>query len=151
MATDRILSEAITDLRDLLGPDLQSIRITRAVIGLYFTGVALDCGTAGACATPPKTVVHEACCPMGEQVMPFPGTLSGRRATELLEEAASPNAIRRALGIATLNALAELCWQRRPHPDVVLHSGVDAFDTAGILPNEHVVLVGAFIPFLRSL
>ena len=151
MPTDMILSDAVAELHAVLGPELQSIRIDRAVIGVYFTGVALDCGTAGACATPAKGTVHEACCPTGEQVMPFPGTLRGRRAAELLEEAASPNGMRRALGIATLNALAELCWQRQPHPGVVLHSGVDAFDTARILPNEHVVLVGAFIPFLRSL
>jgi uncharacterized protein len=151
MAHDLILHEAIVELHDRLGADLDVIRVSRAVIGLYFTGVALDCGTAGACHTPPKTAVHEACCPMGAQVMPFPGTLRGRRATELLEYAQSPNQIARALGIATINALAELVWQRRPHPGVDLRERLDAFDAAAIRPAEHVVLVGAFIPFLRAL
>src|ERR1700750_3462889 len=118
MAHDLILREAIVALYDALGAELDAIRVSRAVIGLYFTGVALDCATAGACHTPPKSAVHEACCPMGEQVMPFPGTLRGRPATDLLEYARSPNLIARALGIATMNALAGLCWQRRPHPGV---------------------------------
>ncbi len=151
MAAGPILSEAVAELHDVLGTEMPSIRLSRAVIGLYFTGVALDCGTAGACATPPKRAVHESCCPMGDEVMPFPGTLRGRRAIDLLNEATSPDQIRRALGIATLNALAELCWQRRPYPGVTFRGGIDAFDAAAIQPNEHVVLVGAFIPFLRSL
>jgi uncharacterized protein len=55
------------------------------------------------------------------------------------------------VGIATLNALADACWQCRPHPGVELHANVDPFDAAAIAPGEHVVLVGAFIPFLRAL
>jgi uncharacterized protein len=151
MAHDLILHEANVALRDTLGADLDSIYIARAVIGLYFTGVALDCGTAGACHTPPKTAVHEACCPTGVQVMPFPGTLRDRRAAALLEHVQSPNLIARALGIATMNALAELVWQRRPHPGVDLRERLDVFDAAAIQPQEQVVLVGAFIPFLRAL
>jgi uncharacterized protein (DUF4213/DUF364 family) len=84
-------------------------------------------------------------------VMPFPGTLRGRRAAEMLDQAQSPNLIARALGIATMNALAELVWQRCPHPGVDLRQRLDAFDAAAIQPQEHVVLVGAFIPFLRAL
>ena len=151
MARDLILQEAIVALRDALGAELDAIRVSRAVIGLYFTGVALDCGTAGACHTPPKSAMHEACCPMGEQVMPFPGTLRGRPATDLWEYALSPNLLARAVGIATLNALAELLWQRRPHPGADLRANLDGFDAAAIRPDEHVVLVGAFIPFLRAL
>ncbi|MFL5288507.1 MAG: Rossmann-like domain-containing protein [Rhodopila sp.] len=151
MAHDLILHEAIVELHDRFGAGLDAIRVSRAVVGLYFTGMALDCGTAGACHTPLKTAVHETCCPMGAQVMPFPGTLRGRPTTELLEYAQSPNLTARAIGIATMNALAELCWQRRPHPGVDLRSRLDAFDAAAIRPEEHVVLVGAFIPFLRAL
>jgi uncharacterized protein (DUF4213/DUF364 family) len=151
MAHDLILHEAIIALRDSLGAELDAIRVSRAVVGLYFTGVSLDCGTAGACHTPAKTAVHEACCPMGEQVMPFPGTLRGRPATDLLDYALSPNLLARAVGIATLNALAELLWQRRPHPGVELRVNVDGYDAAAIQPEEQVVLVGAFIPFLRAL
>lgn len=148
---DRILAEAADELRAVFGGALETIRVARAVMGIYFTGVALDCGTAGACATPPKTAVHEACCPDAARAVPFPGTLRGRRVAELLDEAAAPHPMRRAVGIAALNALAEYRWQQQPDPSVLLQSGLDAFDAAGIAPGAHVVLVGAFVPFLRAL
>ena len=50
-----------------------------------------------------------------------------------------------------MNALAEVCWRRRPHPEVDLRLGVDAFDAAEIHAGEHVAVVGAFVPFLRKL
>jgi hypothetical protein len=50
-----------------------------------------------------------------------------------------------------LNALADLCWQRRPHPEFEIREGVDAFDATAIRPGDRVVVVGAFIPFLRAL
>ncbi len=83
--------------------------------------------------------------------MPFPGKLRGRPASELLEETGSAHGIRRAVGIATMNALAEMCWQRRATPGMALHAGIDAYDAAAIQPGEQVVVVGAFVPFLKAL
>ncbi len=151
MAHDSILADIKADVAAILGPDLAGITVTRAVVGVYFTGVALGIGTAGVCATAAKSTLHAACCPGPDDTVMPPGTLRGRRAADLLEEISSPHALRRALGIATLNALAEACWQRRPHPDVVLHEDEDAFDAAAIAAGEHIVLVGAFVPFLRAL
>jgi len=50
-----------------------------------------------------------------------------------------------------MNALAEMCWQRRAHPDADLRIGVDAYDAADIRPGEQVVVIGAFVQFLKSL
>jgi uncharacterized protein len=83
--------------------------------------------------------------------MPFPGKLAGRRAADLAREALSGHGIRRAVGIAAVNALADYCWQRRPHPDVELSAGIDAFDTTEIRKGDKVVVVGAFVPFLNEL
>jgi len=83
--------------------------------------------------------------------MPFPGKLAGRRAADLAREALSGHGIRRAVGIAAVNALADYCWQRRPHPDVELCPGVDAFDATEIRKGDKVVVVGAFVPFLKEL
>ena len=55
------------------------------------------------------------------------------------------------LAVATVNALAEMCWRRRPAPEAELRSGVDAYDAAGIGPGDKVVMVGAFVPFLKAL
>jgi uncharacterized protein (DUF4213/DUF364 family) len=151
MQTDGVLAETIAAAEQILGSDLDRITIERAVVGLFFTGVALSTGATGACATPARSMLEPSCCPSSPAMVAFADPLRGRPVRALLAEAASPHPLRRAVGVAVLNALAESCWQRRPHPGVELRGGIDAFDAAAITPRDHVVLVGAFIPFLRAL
>jgi len=146
-----ILRETIAQIGAILGSEAERLLIERAVIGLFFTGVKLDSGVGGMCATPLRMIPEAVCCPSSAATMPFPGKLRERRAVDVLKETEAPSPIRRAVGIATMNALAEMCWSRRPSPEVELKVGVDAFDTAAIAPGEHVVVVGAFVPFLRAL
>jgi uncharacterized protein len=146
-----ILAETIAKIGTILGPELGDITIDRAVVGLFFTGVKLSNGTAGTSATPIKTIPEAVCCPSSAMTMPFSGKLRGRRAADLAREALSNHGIRRAVGIATVNALADCCWQRRPHPDVELRHGIDAFDATEIRAGDKVVVVGAFVPFLKEL
>ncbi len=146
-----ILSETISAIGAILGPQLDTITVERAVVGLFFTGVKLSNGFAGACATPIKTIPEAVCCPTSVMAMPFPGKMRGRRAADLAREALEGHSIRRAVGIATVNALAECCWQRRPRPDTRLLVGVDAFDATEIRRGDTVVVVGAFVPFLKEL
>src|ERR1700756_5856637 len=115
-----ILRETLAAICDILGPEHDGLTVERAVIGLFFTGVKLSNGIAGACATPIKTIPEAVCCPSSAMAMPFPGKLRGRRAADLAHEALSGHGLRRAVGVATVNALADCCWQRRPHPDVEL-------------------------------
>lgn len=146
-----ILGETIAAIETILGAELDAITVERAVVGLFFTGVTLNNGSTGACATPIKTIPEAVCCPSSAMAMPFPGKLRGRRAADLAREALSEHGIRRAVGIAAVNALADHCWSRRPHPEVTLRPGLDAFDATEIRPGEKVVVVGAFIPFLKEL
>ena len=150
-ANNSILGETIALVGGVLGPELDEITIERAVVGLFFTGVKLSDGTAGASATPIKSIPEAVCCPTSAMAMPFSGKLRGRRAADLAREAFSDHGIRRAVGIATVNALADVCWRRRPHPDIELQVGVDAFDATDIRPGDKVVVVGAFVPFLKEL
>ncbi|MGH7063722.1 MAG: Rossmann-like domain-containing protein [Stellaceae bacterium] len=150
-AENRILAETLDLVGDILGAEAERIEVERAVIGLFFSGVKLKNGIAGACATPIKTIPEAVCCPSSAMAMPFPGKLRGRPAFDLAREALGQNGIRRAVGIAALNALADMSWRRRPHPDFELRLGIDAFDAAAIRPGERVVVVGAFVPFLRAL
>lgn len=151
MASSRILAETITAIQDIASDEIETITIERAVVGLFFTGVKLSTGHVGTCATPVKTIPDAVCCPSSAHAMPFPGKMRGRRAASFLDEVQQNDGIRRAVGIATMNALATLCWDRRPHPDVEMEIGVDAFDAACIRPGQTVVVVGAFVPFLREL
>lgn len=146
-----ILSETIAAIGAILGSDLDDIAVERVVVGLFFTGVKLSNGLAGACATPIKTIPEAVCCPSSAMAMPSPGKLRGRPAADLAREAVAGHGIRRAVGVATINALAECCWQRRPHPEIALHPGIDAFDATGIRNGQQVVVVGAFVPFLKEL
>ncbi len=149
--TDSILAETLAAVDAILGADLDKITVERAVIGLFFTGVKLSNGIAGACATPIKAIPEAVCCPSSAMAMPFPGKIRGRMAGDLAREALSDHGVRRAVGIATVNALAHCCWQRRPRADIELRAGVDAFDATEIHSGDRVVVVGAFVPFLKEL
>jgi uncharacterized protein len=146
-----ILRETLTAIREVLGPDLEGLTVERTVVGLFFTGVKLSNGVAGACATPIKTIPEAVCCPSSAMAMPFPGKLKGRPAFDLAREALGDNGIRRAVGIAAMNALADTCWRRRPRAEIELRFGIDAFDATEIGAGDQVVVVGAFVPFLREL
>jgi uncharacterized protein (DUF4213/DUF364 family) len=151
MREPTILTETIAGIEEILAGDLDQICVERAVIGLFFTGVKLNTGAAGACATPLRSIPEAVCCPSSAMAMPFPGKLRGRPARDLLKETEAASGIRRAVGVATMNALADMCWERRAPRDVELRPGVDAYDAADIQAGEHVVVVGAFVPFLKSL
>ena len=146
-----ILAETIARVTDILGPELDRMVIERAVLGLFYTGVKLSAGTAGTCATPREAIPGDVCCPVSAQAGPFPGQLKGRPAAEVMRAALSADGLSRAVGIATLNALAELCWRRHPSSEVELLSGADAFDATEFRPDARVVVVGAFVPFLKEL
>ncbi len=145
-----ILAETISAVRDRLD-DIDAITVERAVVGLFFTGVKLSTGHAGSAATPIKEVPEAVCCPSSAMAMPFPGKLAGRRAAAVMEEAVESTGIRRALGIAALNALAQAAAERSGCSGAELVPDVDAFDAAEIGAGEKVVVVGAFVPFLRAL
>jgi hypothetical protein len=51
MHDQTILAETTAYIEHILGDDLDRIRIERAAVGLFFTGVKLSTGAAGACAT----------------------------------------------------------------------------------------------------
>jgi uncharacterized protein (DUF4213/DUF364 family) len=152
--SSRILDETIAAVAEILGRDLDDMAVERAVVGLFFTGVKLTAGpgiaVGGSCATPREAVPGDVCCPVTARAAGYQ-RLAGQPAAELMHDALADNALRRAVGIATLNALAELAWDRRPCPDIELLPGADAFAATEIGPGERVVLVGAFIPFLKEL
>lgn len=151
MHDETILAETIAGIEEILADDLDRISVERAAIGLFFTGVKLNTGAAGACATPLRSIPEAVCCPSSAMAMPFPGKLRGRPVRDVLRETEAGSGIRRAVGVATMNALADMCWKRHAPRDVELRIGVDAYDAAGIQPGENVVVVGAFVPFLKSL
>lgn len=151
MAGDAILAATVAEVRRTLGDELASVRVARAVVGLFYTGVKLESGPSGLCATPRQAIRDAVCCPNAGGAVPFAGRLAGTPAAELLAEALHPSSLRRALGIATLNALAELALARFENPPWSTRADTDAFDAVAIAQDDRVVLVGAFGPFIKAL
>ncbi|MCL2716919.1 MAG: DUF364 domain-containing protein [Alphaproteobacteria bacterium] len=134
-----ILEDTRDIVRDRLGGALDSIR------------VKLSTGHAGACATPIKEMPEAVCCPSSAMAMPFPGKLRGRLAADVVEEAITGSGLRRGCGIATIKALADVVNTGRAAQGFETLEGVDAFNAAEVGSEETVVVVGAFVPFLREL
>lgn len=149
--TGTLLSELHASVCERLGALADTLTIERAVMGIFFTGVKLSNGAGGLCATPIKSVPEAVCCPSSAKAMPIPGKIAGRRAVEVLDDLYRQQDLRRALAIATLNALVETLWMRDgPPADADVLEG-DAFDALHIEPGNRVVLVGAFPPYMREL
>jgi len=146
-----ILSELHEEVLARLGGEAGSPRVERAVLGIFFTGVKLDNGAGGLCATPIKSVPEAVCCPSSARAVPTPGRIVGRPAAEILDDLYRPQGLRRALAIATLNALAETLWLRDGPPAGVQVIEGDAFEAVRLEPGRRVVLVGAFPPMIREL
>lgn len=146
-----ILSELLGEVRSRLGAEAEALTIERGVLGVFFTGVKLANGAGGLCATPIKSLPEAVCCPSSAKAMPAPGKISGRKALEVLEDLQRPQDLRRALAIATLNALTETLWLRDGPPAGVESTDGDAFAALRIAPGQRVALVGAFPPYMREL
>lgn len=146
-----LLQDLHAEIVDRLGADGGSLEIERAVLGVFFTGVKLANGAAGLCATPIKSVPEAVCCPSSARAMPAPGRIRARKALQVLDDLYRPLDLRRALAVATLNALVETLWLRDGPPAGIEVSTGDAFDALTLGPQDRVALVGAFPPYMRAL
>jgi uncharacterized protein len=124
--------------------------IIDARVGVFYTAVQLSTAHAGVAFTP-RDLSDTVCCPKTAAGAPPAGRLVGERAWQLAEYAWSPSPLRRALGVATLNALSAAAFDRCGLPDGALQIDVDALDAAQIVPGDRVAMVGAFVPFIKAL
>ena len=146
-----ILREVAEQLQVALGDKIDTLTIERAVFGLFFTGVKLNTGHGGLCFAPIKNIPEAVCCPSSARAMPNSGQLKGEKATAILDKMFLGNPLRKALGIATLNALSAVCWDNSPAGNYTVQRGVDPLDGAMIPDDAYVVVMGALIPYLKML
>ena len=119
-------------------------------IGVFYTAVQLSTGHVGVAFTP-RGLTDTVCCPRSAAVAPPAGRMAGQPAWELAEYAFSRVPLRRAVGVAVLNALSALAMERHGIPGGRLLPGVDALDAAEVQPTDRVAMVGAFVPFIKAL
>ena len=146
-----LLRETLEEIGAEQGSALESLLVERVVIGLFFTGVKLSDGTGGLCFTPIKAIPEAVCCPSSAKAMPVAGKMAGRAALEFVREMTAGNPLKKAIGIAVMNALSMGCWRRRPPQGYRIRRRVDAMEAVHIDAADYVVVVGALVPALREL
>ncbi|MFH0976273.1 MAG: DUF364 domain-containing protein [Spirochaetota bacterium] len=145
-----ILMETAEQIRNMLGREINSINVERAVVGLFFSGVKLSNGEGGICLTPAKEIPEAVCCPSSLRAMPDSGKLAGKPVSEYIDNIYKKGPLQTALGIAVLNALSATCWHRTP-PAVYNLEFADPVENKNIPIDKKVVVIGALVPYIRIL
>lgn len=143
-----IVEDLLASLEEHLGR--RPLKVEEACIGVFYTAVRLSSGHVGVAFTP-RDMADTVCCPRSAAELPEAGQLSGRMAWELADQALSPFRLRRAVGVATINALSACLMEEKGVPGGEILSNTDALDVVKVGAQDRVVLVGAFIPFIRKL
>jgi uncharacterized protein (DUF4213/DUF364 family) len=127
-----------------------SLTVSDVRLGIFYTAAQLSSGHTGVAFTP-RGLTDTVCCPRSASAAPPAGRLAGQDAWVLAEYAHSQVPLRRAAGIAVLNALSALAMEQHAVPGGQLIPGMDALGAAGVLPDDRVAMVGGFIPFIKAL
>jgi uncharacterized protein len=142
-------------LDDLIGTVLESLAGSRAGVtvkdirvGVFYTGVKLSTGHGGVAYTPSEDLPLEHAA--RHSYMPKAGSLQSLPIADVAGLAHSDNLLESAVGLATVNALAEMRYADglaacRTIPDA------DAVDTIGVASTDTVTMVGAFPFIIRKL
>jgi uncharacterized protein (DUF4213/DUF364 family) len=128
----------------------RQIKVEDIRIGVFYTAAKLSTGDAGVAFTP-RDLEDTVCCPRSAAKMPASGKLKGRKALELLKLANSDNTMQRSVGIAVLNALSALQIKEQGIKEAHVMKGADALDVIEIKAGDKLVMVGAFVPFIKKL
>lgn len=147
---NKILEETISEIKEIMGQELDSIYVERVVFGLFFTGVKLSNGEGGLSYTPLKALSGAVCCPSQAAAMPNSDKLQGKKVSYFLERMKNDTALNKTLGIATINALASTCY-KKGLLDYKVDINKDPFDNLDIKGNSKTVVVGALVPYFKYL
>ncbi|MFW5648120.1 MAG: Rossmann-like domain-containing protein [Candidatus Alkaliphilus sp. MAG34] len=151
--SDGILRETIEQVKSILGEEMDDITVERAVMGLFYTGVKLSNGEGGICFTPIKDIPEAVCCPSSAKEMPLSGKISGQKAECFIEGMFKGSVLRKALGIAVLNALSATCWNLKGHKGnyKIIYDADPVDENTTILQHKTTTVVGALIPYIKML
>jgi uncharacterized protein (DUF4213/DUF364 family) len=133
-----------------LALEREPITVRDLRIGVFYTAAELSTGHTGVAFTP-RELADTVCCPKSAAAAPHAGRLAGEQAWHLAAYAAAEAPLKRAVGVATLNALSALAASRSGFPGGRLCPDLDALDAAEIVGDDRVAMVGAFVPFIRRL
>lgn len=143
-----IIEAWLDDLGRVLSEE--PLQVPQVRIGVFYTAALLSSGQVGVAFTP-RDLSDTVCCPRSAASGPPAGLLAGQDAWALARFALAPTPLRRAVGVAVLNALSALALARVGVPGGQVLPGQDALEAAGVRSEDRVVLVGSFMPFIKAL
>jgi len=125
-------------LYEKIKPAAQNLRIADLRIGLSYVGIKLDNGSAGLAAVLPESSVR------GCTVLKEAGTYAGSFVVDTLKYLVDgKNALHRAIGLATANALVL--------PESGNTEDREATTYLNLQPGEKVAMVGLFAPLVERI
>ncbi len=148
MTSDVLITDWHHDLQTALSAE--SLTAVDVRVGVFYTAVMLATGEVGVAFTP-RDLADTVCCPRSAAAGPPAGRLSGASIWELAEYAQARTPLRRAVGVAALNALSARAVDLHGVPGGRIMPGADALDAANVQSEETVAMVGAFTPFIKAL
>ena len=92
-----ILDQTLQYAKEILGAEVLDLKIERAVVGLFFSGVKLSGGACGLSYTPLKSLSGAVCCPSQASVMPDSGNIAGKSVRYLLRDLDSAAPLKKTL------------------------------------------------------
>jgi uncharacterized protein len=119
-------------------------------IGVFYTGVVLSTGHAGMSYTPVQEIPEAVCCPRSHARMPAAGELLNMQIAGLMDYALDDNALKAAVGMATINALSSILLEDGACKYKPSAYG-NALDLVEITSEDTVAMVGAFPPFIKRI
>jgi uncharacterized protein (DUF4213/DUF364 family) len=143
-----VVNACLTDLSRIL-PDERPV-VSDVRIGVFYTVARLESGHTGVAFTP-RDLADTVCCPRSAAAAPPAGRMTGRLAWDLAGDALSRVPLRRAVGVAVLNALSTMAIERCGIPGGRIVPGMDALDALRIDQSDTVAMVGSFAPFIKAL
>ncbi|ABW17776.1 DUF364 domain-containing protein [Alkaliphilus oremlandii] len=151
--SNEILNETIDQIRAVFGEEMNHITVERVTVGLFFTGVKLNNGEGGICFTPIKDIPQGVCCPSSAKEMPLSGKMVGKNVEYFIEGMFKGSVLRKAIGIAVLNALSATCWNQKNYSGnyEIIHNADPVDENTSIPQDKTVTVVGALLPYIKML
>ncbi|QKG29956.1 DUF364 domain-containing protein [Campylobacter sp. RM16187] len=144
----KILSQTIEEIHQILGNDIEGLKVERVVIGLFFTGVKLSNGICGISYTPLKDIPGAVCCPSQAEAMPLSGRLKDKNVNFFLKDIKSSSVLKKTIAIAVINALSQTCFEANPK-SYNIKFDADPFDEIDITKDSFSIIVGALVPYMK--
>ncbi len=144
-----VIDELIGFIRNKI--DTTDLIVDSVVVGVFYTGVKLNTGHGGIAFTPIHDIPDAVCCPRSYAKMPNSGYLSRQSLEDVLRETVNTSPLKSAIGVAAINAVSQKILFDEEYESHKIVFDSDPLDMIEINPDDTVVMIGAFTPYIKRL